>query len=86
MTTYWTTERPTHPGRYWYRNHARGIGPRIESCVRCVEDAWGGAEEWNEPDADMMRDGEWSKHPIGEDNSAGICLEKDQYFERVFPL
>lgn len=86
MTTYWTTDRPTKTGRYWYRDILRGIDPHTVYCVANMSEAWGGPDEWVRDETVNMLGGEWSKHAIPDDGSAVLCVEEQDYGQLLFPL
>jgi hypothetical protein len=68
MLTYWTEERPTLSGRYWYRNKEKGIDARIIFA----------GEEFEYSPQERMSGGEWSAHPVGY-HEGGACIEEDEY-------
>lgn len=82
MITYWTTQRPTENGRYWYRNKEQGIMPKLVSCVMSRDELFGGSDEWLPGEKANMMGGEWSMHAVGYDD-AGACLEEGEYWDIV---
>ena len=70
----WTTERPTHPGWYWYRpdRHSQPRVRRIDEqlfvydagiaeCGMLKRPPWIDEERWEKAQRDINLDGEWGE-------------------------